>query len=467
MMKRLTFLEKRNMRRIDNFAPTMYQRKLVFLGGLLLAVYSIRSNAQTQGVTDDTLKISLVEAWQKADEHSRLVEIRKKAASIAEEEIEDVRMERYPELGLKGTAEKATNIPIYENGLFSKPTQHEVIHTLYRIGADLYLNLYNGNKLNLKIEEAKTLHRISLIRKDQAISDIHYKTAALYLDLQKSLIFRRLIIQDIADQEKQLKEIKAFYKNGTVLKSDVLRVELDLSKRKMTQVTIENDIRIASQKLNILIGEPDEKIVLPADLTIYEGAHKAYEQYLADALAHSFPYHISEQQAELSKINLRKTKANLRPKAGIYSDFYYANPQIFLYPYNPYWYSLGVAGVKVSFPVSELYHNTHKVRVAKLELEKEEEAHKETEDQVRQQVKEAFLRYKEALVQIGVAQANVAQAEENARIVKNTYFNHTSLITDLLDADVQVLQTRFELAAARITAQNKYYLLQNITGTLY
>lgn len=141
-------------------------------------------------------------------------------------------------------------------------------------------------------------------------------------------------------------------------------------------------------------------------------------------------------------------------------------PQIFLYPYNPYWYSLGVAGLKASFPISSLYHNIHKVRAARLELEKEEEAHKDAEDKVRQQVREAFLRYKEALVQIQVAEVNVAQAEENVRIVKNTYFNQTSLITDLLDADIQVLQTRFELAAARIMAQDKYYLLQNITGVL-
>jgi outer membrane protein TolC len=69
-------------------------------------------------------------------------------------------------------------------------------------------------------------------------------------------------------------------------------------------------------------------------------------------------------------------------------------------------------------------------------------------------------------VQIGVAEVDVAHAQENARIIKNTYFNQTSLITDLLDADVQVLQTRFELATARIVAQNKYYLLQNITGVL-
>lgn len=433
----------------------------LFLQDTSFAKQGLPGNAK-----EDTLHITLSEVWQKAEEHSRLIHIRKKATGIAEEEIKDAQAERYPELGIKGSAEKATNIPIYENGLFSKPAQHEVIHTLYRLGADMYLNLYNGNKLNLKIAEDRTLHQISTIRQNQAVSDIHYRAATLYLDLQKSIIFKNLITEDIADQEKQLKEIKTFHKNGTVLKSDVLRVELDLSKRKMALVTIENDILITTQKLNIIIGEPDEQIILPATPDIHQDDNKTYEQFLAEAFHHSFPYHLSEQQTELSKIQLRQIKANVRPKLGMYGDFYYANPQIFLYPYNPYWYSLGVAGLKASFPISAFYHNTHKVRAAKLELEKEEEAHKDTEDKVRQQVKEAFLRYKESLAQIKVAEVNVVQAEENARIIKNTYFNQTSLITDLLDADIQVLQTRFELAAARITAQDKYYLLQNITGVL-
>lgn len=417
-------------------------------------------------VKEDTLRITLAGVWQKAEEHSRLIKIKETATKISEEEVRDARMERYPDLGLIGTAEKASNIPIYENGLFSGPTQHEVIHTLYRVGADMYLNLYNGNKLNLKIAENKVLHQISLIHREQAISDIHYKAAALYLDLQKSYIFRNLIIDDITDQEKQLKEIKAFHKNGTVLKSDVLRVELDLSKRKMALVTIENDILVTTQKLNIIIGEPDDRVLLPALFDIQQNQDKSYEQFLEEALLHSFSYHISEQHTELSKLHLRQEKASIRPKFGMYGDFYYANPQIFLYPYNPYWYSLGVAGLKASFPISALYHSAHKVKAAKAELEKEEEAHKDIEDKVRQQVKEAFLRYKEALIQIQVAEVNVAQAEENERIVKNTYFSQTSLITDLLDADIQVLRTRFELAAARIVAQDKYYLLQNITGVL-
>jgi len=85
---------------------------------------------------------------------------------------------------------------------------------------------------------------------------------------------------------------------------------------------------------------------------------------------------------------------------------------------------------------------------------------------VRQQVNEAYLRYQEALNRVEVSKTNIIQATENRRIVSNTYFNQTSLITDLLDADTQLLQTRFDLAAAEIAAQLQYFQLQNITGNL-
>ncbi|MCJ7935669.1 MAG: TolC family protein [Chryseobacterium sp.] len=438
----------------------------IYLTGLLILGTIYNVSAHKGSLRNDTIRLSLKDAWQRAEENSRHIRIKTINVDIAEAEVKDTKRERLPEIEVKGSVEKASNIPIYENGIFSKPTQHEVIHTLYRAGADFYLNIYQGNKLNLKIKENQTLQKIMDIQKEQAVSDIHYKTAALYLELQKTLIFRNLIKQDIADQKAQLKEIQALYKNGVVLKTDVLRVELELSKRKMALTTIENDILIAMQKLNIILGIPDEQVVIPDAPFNQWNENTAYSDYLKLALDHSFDYHVSEQQTELSKIKLKQVKANVSPKIGLYGEFYYANPQIFLYPYNPDWYSLGIVGVKASFSLSSLYHNTQKVKAAALEFEKEEETHKDTEDKVRQQVKEAYLRYQEALEQIRVAETNVAQAKENARITKNTYFSQTSLITDLLDADIQLLQTKFELEAAKIMAQNNYYLLQNITGTL-
>ena len=422
--------------------------------------------AQTQVLKHDTLYLSLKQTWQKAEENSRPIQMSNLETDISAARVKDAKLERLPELSVKGSVEKASNIPVYENGLFSKPTQHEVIHTLYRAGADFYFNIYNGNKLNLKIKQEEVLQKIKQIRKDESVSDIHYKAASLYLDLQKSLMFRKLIKEDIHDQKLQLKEIQSLYKNGVILKSDVLRTELDLSKREMTLITIENDILIATQKLNIIMGVPDETVVVPEDTDIKEEKNITYDQYLEQAFRYSFDYHISGQQTELSKLHLKEVKANVRPQVGLYGEFYFANPQIFLYPYNPNWYSLGIVGLKASFSLSSLYHNTQKTEAAKLELEKEEIAHKNTEDKIRQDVKEAYLRYTEALEQIKLAEINVSQAKENARIIKNTYFSQTSLITDLLDANIQLLQTRFELESSKIIAQNKYYLLQNVTGTL-
>ena len=444
----------------------MNPKNRAFVSCLWLAISTAPIYAQTNTPANDTLTISLKEAFTKAAAHSLQVAIKKKAAGIAREELAYDKTARYPELNATASIEEATNMPIYENGLFSKPKQRDLINTRYRVGVDFYQNLYNGNKLNLKTAADKVLHQIALLDHDQALSDLRYKTAALYLELQKTLIFRDLINKHLADQEKQLKEIRAFYKNGMVLKSDVLRVELDFSKRKMALLTIENDITLIRQQLNIIIGEPDDRLIMPAVPETDQDTTVQYEQYLTGALQHSFLYKKAEQQTSLSRIKVNQLKANVKPKAGIYGNFYYANPQILLYPYAPYWYSLGIVGLRVSFPVSELYHNAPKLRAAKLEQEKEDEAYKDAEDKIRLQVKEAFLRYKEALANIEVAKENVANAEENARIIKNTYLNHTSLITDLLDADMQVLQTRFELAAAGIMAQNKYFLLQNISGVL-
>lgn len=435
---------------------------------LLLSLLIIVNTAAAQKISSntDTLRITLNELWKKAEAYSRQVTIKNKEVLISDEEVKDAVMERLPELGVSGNYERATNIPIYDKGLLSAPSYHEVIKNLYKVSGDMYLNIYNGNKLNLKIKEEKIKHGIKLIERDETICDIRYKAAALYLELQQVIIFRDLAKQDIADQEKQLQEIKSLHKYGATLKSDVLRIELELSRRKLLLVKIENDLLIANQKLNILIGEPDDRVIAPEQLKDADTKEENYGQLLNEALDYSFAYHISEQKTELSKLHLKQVKANIRPKLGLTGDFYYMNPQIFLFPYSPYWYSLGLAGLRASFPVSSFYHNIHKTRAARLEIEREEEAHKDTEDKIRQQVKEAYLRYKESLVQIDVANVNVDQAAENARIIKDNYFNQTSLITDLLDADIQVLQTRFELASAKIQSQNRYYLLLNIIGKL-
>jgi outer membrane protein len=434
---------------------------------LILASFYPASAHQSPADTLQNTPLTLTQVWERAANFSKAVQMKQLHLEGSAEQVKDAKSERLPEVNIDGEYARITNMPIYENGLFKAPQQFEVLHQTYTAGADAYLNLYNGNKTNIEINARKTENKIAVEQKKLTLSEIKLRATAYYLDMQRSIIFRDLLIKDIAAQEKQLLQIKALKANGVVLKSDVLRAELKLSKQKLSLVELNNDLAIANQKLNILIGLPDEQKITPTQNNVLDSLTlKSNEDYLNDAGSNSYQIKISEQETELKKLQLKNVKANVSPKIGLFGSYKYSYPQIFLYPYSPFIYGIGMGGIKASFAISSIYHNYHKTKMAKLEYESQEIEHTQTQDNVRQQVNEAYLRFNEALNRIEVSKTNVKQATENRRIVSNTYFNQTSLITDLLDADTQLLQTHFDLAAAQIAAQLKYFQLQNVTGNL-
>ncbi|MDM1528188.1 TolC family protein [Myroides odoratimimus] len=414
----------------------------------------------------DTIQLSIQEIWEQTDLGSKRSLIQAKELQIRKENTDDARIGRYPVFNAFGKAEKASNIPVYTNGIFNKPEQHNVIHTLYNTGVSMYLNLYSGNRQNLEIEERKTLEAKANIEADMTKSEVRLEAIKSYLALAKLSRFKKVITQDIAEHKEQLIEIEHLYKNGVVLKSDVLRATMEISKREMTLVQLQNDLSIENQKLVILTGRKDTDFIKPQDSFNEELFLESYDEALDIALERGFKHLLSEESLVLSEIEQKKVKANTKPSIGLIGNFTMANPQIFLYPYNPSWYSLGTIGVQVLFPISNLYQNVHKVRSRALEHEKEELQHQYVQDQIKEEVQQAYLRYQESLVQIEVCTKNKEHAAENARITKSTYFNKISLLTDLLDADVQHLQTQFELEAAKLDSIYKYYTLQFAKGLL-
>lgn len=410
---------------------------------------------------------TLSQIWEQASINNKKIRAQALLVQSSAEQVKDAKAEKLPEINAEGEYARVSNMPVYSNGFFSTPGQFKVIHNLYSIGGDAYFNLYSGKKTSTKIEEEKTIHAIKQVQQLETIADVKLNAAAFYLDLMRSIIFRKLMLADIAEEQKQLDEIKVLLKNGVVLKSDVLRDELKLSRERVALLEIENDMAIANQKLQLLCGLPEGIHIIPADqIDSFTRREQGISSYLSDGAENAYATRLSEKDTQLKKLEIKQLKGNLAPKIGLFANYAFSYPQIRFYPYEDAAYGLGMYGIKASFAIDGLYHNKHKTAAAVLRLESQELEHADVQDGLHQQITEGFLRYTEALTKIEVAKTNVNQAAENYRIVKNTYFNQLSLITDLLDADTQVLQTQFDLASAKIAAQFKYYQLQRTTGKL-
>ncbi|WP_417885414.1 TolC family protein [Zunongwangia sp.] len=424
------------------------------------------ANAQ---IEKDSLALSLETAWQKANSYSKELRIKDFDIDIGKEKVLDAKRKRLPELGFDGSYGQLSNIPVFTDGIREDADFiHLEDHTTYSAGVEAYFNIYSGNKTNIYVSKAETRQELVEYLKEETTSAVHYKVAHAYLDLQRTLAFKKLILQNIERNKKRLDQITKLYENGVVLKSDLLRAKLQLSRQQTNLLEINNNASIATQSLNILIGLEDEHPINPIDSipVNFLKATKTYQDYIADATEASPRSKIAESKIKMSELQEQNLKADKLPKIGLFGEYTYSYPQIKLYPYETAPYLLGIAGVKLSYDLSALYHDKHKEEAAKIEVRKQRLLKKDTDDKLRKGIKTSFKRLQEDLEKIEVAKMNIDQAKESYRIVNQTYFNQLSLLTDLLDADTQLLQAKFELVNSRISAKIHYYQLLKITGQL-
>ena len=90
----------------------------------------------------------------------------------------------------------------------------------------------------------------------------------------------------------------------------------------------------------------------------------------------------------------------------------------------------------------------------------------ELADQVKLQVNRDFENFLLSQKKTEVYQKAVAQATENYRITKNKYDNNLVNTTELLDANVSLLQSKINLAVSKADVLLAYSKLLETTGIL-
>lgn len=411
-------------------------------------------------------KLELSQLFEKVVGNSRELKIAEHRLNNKEYGIKVAENDRLPDLSVTASADKASNMPVYDGGLLQAHSQHDVIHTLYASETNLYWSVYEGlkkrNTVKLRKLESE-LEQELFVEKKAAVS---LKAVSLFLDLYLQNEWEQLLMADISEKEAQLKQVKDFYELGTVLQSDVLRSELELSKRRMTLIEIGNEKRELNQQLNMLIGNDDEQPVVPVLLIDALPQAGSFESVLEQGRAAAYAEKQSEHHVAMAEKEWELVQSANALKLGVTGSFRFSNPQIFLYPYNDSWYNLGIIGIKASYSLSELYKNRNRKKTAHEAVEEAHEHHKKVSDDVRTALYRDYLALDESVQYVTIFELNETYALENARILKEAYFHHTALITDLLDADVLVLKSKFELKQAQVNVFKNYYKLQYSKGTL-
>ncbi|WP_294349463.1 TolC family protein [uncultured Sphingobacterium sp.] len=419
--------------------------------------------------TEKTEPLSLEEMWTVAEKNNRQLKLSDLYLQQSKLEILEAKDRLLPELSVGGDVKLNSKFLIYDNGLFAAPQDVPVKGYGYGVGYSLNFNLYNGgkDKRNIALKKEETTRK--QYEAEQQKHRVKYDVAVAYFDLYKFLHFHDFLDAEIEAEQKQMRLIESLHTNGTVLKSDVLRTSVKLTELQLNLSDVTKKIEIAKQRLNILMGRANDAALAInyTDSAAVDGFEDdRYTAYVDLALNQSPAYKIAHSDIKWSELNVRQMKAMVLPQVSLYAHYNYTYPQISFYPYSNDLWGFGQTGIKVQYAIDNLFKSKHTIAHAQVLRNEAQEKANLQKDEIYLQVKEAYLQRQQALERVKTAEQNILKTRETVRVIRSSYLNQESLLTDLMEAENALLEAKFNRTTAQTNVKLSHIRLLAIVGIL-
>ena len=322
--------------------------------------------------------------------------------------------------------------------------------------------VFAGGKIRYGIESAKYLQQAVILDAESDKEAVILNTIDAYTNLYKATVTVNVVKENLQQSLQRDSVLSRLEQNGLLARNDLLKSQLQTSNIELTVLDAESNKKVANVNMNLMLGLPEHTILITDSASFEKNISlknlDEYEQLALqnrkDVLALSF-----RKKAATTGISL--AKADLYPSIALTGGYVAADIPHFITITN----AVDV-GVGVKYDIGSLWKTKAKISQA-MAREKEIIANQEQlNDGIRLHINEDYENYLLSTKKIEVYQQAVTQAIENYRITKNKYDNSLVNTTDLLDANVTLLQSKINLAVAKADVLLAYDRLLETSGLI-
>ncbi len=290
----------------------------------------------------------------------------------------------------------------------------------------------------------------------QAVTATYYA----YLAAQEA---QKVAQDSIAAITSELNQTKLQYEAGTVLKSDVLSLEVQLAEAQNAEIKAANGIEIAKTSFANLLGLSSFQaftIASSSSLLPIPKLPVSFNDLLDLAMAQRPEIRAAANQVEISLRKLKSEQGAYLPKADAFVS-YGQNSQ------SPGFNSEKdnvTAGVSVEVDLFSGFNTQQRVRAAERKAAEARETERKTRLAIEQEVKTAFLNLKEALARLHVTEASIKSADEALRLVNEERRAEIVTVTRYIEAEVARNNAQSNTIAAHYDALSAEAALKKAIG---
>lgn len=324
-------------------------------------------------------------------------------------------------------------------------------YSLFRGGQDYYHQ--QAAELGVETSEFE-----KLATRNQLVSNV---TAAYYGELA-AMEAHAISLRSIAAVQSELDQSRIRFDAGTLLKSDVLSLEVQLAEAKDAEIQAANAIELAQSMLKTLLGlSSNETFAIDASQQApLPVAPAGFDTLLNQALSSHPELKAAEKRVAMAEQQLNVAKAAHLPKADAFVS-YGSDSKDLAFSSNRDNVS---AGVMVEVDVFSGFATQEKINKAEHELTAAQEVGRQTRLRIEHQLKSAQLKLQEALSRAEVSVVAVKAAEEALRLVNEQRQAGVVTVTRYIEAEVARDKAQSRDISARYDALRAEAELKQATG---
>lgn len=420
----------------------------------------------SQGLCAQTRQMGIEELFRLADEQSKSIQTYRTGKEAAEEALKAAKAQRLPDVNVSLSASYWGNGKLWDRD-FSNAMTIDMPHFGNNLALEAQQVVYAGGAISSGIKQAELGKLLAELDLQKNVQEIRFLLVGHYLNLYKLDNQIRVLQKNMELTDEVIANMKARREQGTVLKNDITRYELQKEQLNLQLTRVKDARRIANHQLATTLHLPESTEIYPDSLLLREQIQTLTEedwQELAEA------NHIVLKQTQATiRMNEQKVKqerAERLPHISIVAAEHLDGPITIEVPvldnnFN-YWY----IGIGVKYNISSLFKNNRKLKQARLNVRQAQEQRQLAQEQIENAVQEGYVNFLTAFTDLRTQENSVRLADENYHVTDNRYKNEMALLTDMLDASNMKLTADLGLVDARINILYNYYKMKYITHTL-
>jgi len=320
----------------------------------------------------------------------------------------------------------------------------------YRPEVSARLSLFRGGQDYFQSKAAQLGVEAATFEKSAMRNQLIQTVSSTFYAYLASVEADKVAIRSIEAVNRELTQSRNRYEAGSVLKSDLLSLQVQLAQAQDTKIQTANAIELAKIGLKSLLGiTADQAFEINASKQWQlPQSNQSFNELLTIAMVQRPETQSANKQIEIAQQQLNASRGAYLPKADAYVT-YGSDSKNLDYSSNR---DNVTAGVMVEMDIFSGFRDSNNIKKAEHQLAIAKKSAKQTQLMIENAVKSAHLKVQEALARIKVTSSSVTAAEEALRLVNEQRKAGTVTVTRYIEAEVAQDKSHARNIAARFDA---------------